>query len=331
MKLQQAAGGEQAREVDLGYSPTAIPYFNGINDRINIPYSAEFNPTSSFTVEMWVRFQGGRGYRAVLSSVSGSAKQGRRGYLFCVNLTGQWQFWVGTGKIGAPWVALTGSLAKVGAWTHLAATYDLESQTASLYVNGKLSAQRTGTPFLPNSGNPMHVGAGATEQPGASSCFFHGLITKVRISDRALSGAELQLLAAPGSPDAGPTTIPPTQPTSGGGSGAGGPTAGAGGTTAGAGGATACAGGATACAGGAGTGAGVTSSGTGTTDSGTGTTDSGTGTTGTGTGTTGTGTGTGTSGTSSGTCTTDSGTGTEFTGMGSYLAPTQHLALLRTL
>ncbi len=236
MKLQQAAGGEQAKEVDLGYYPPAIPYFNGINDRINIPYSAELNPASSFTVEMWVRFQGGRGYRAVLSSVSGSANQGRRGYLFCVNLTGQWQFWAGTGKIGAPWVALTGSQATVGVWTHLAATYNLESQTASLYVNGKLSAQRTGTPFRPNSGSPMHVGAGATEQPGASSCFFHGLIAKVRIWDRALSNAELQLIAAPGTPDAAPQTISPTLPPSGGGSGAGGPAAGAGGGAPGAGG-----------------------------------------------------------------------------------------------
>lgn len=221
MKLQQTAGGQEAKEVDLGYSSPAIPYFNGISDRrINIPYSADFNPTS-FTVEMWVQFQSGTGYQTVLSSVSGSAKQGRRGYLLCVNLAGQWQFWVGTGQIGVPWVVLTGSQTKVGVWTHLAGSYDLLSQTMSLYVNGKLAGQRTGIPLLPNNSNPMHVGAGATEKSGASSCFFHGLITQVRLSNRALSLAEIQLLAAPGAPNA-PQTIPPTQPPSGASTGTGG-------------------------------------------------------------------------------------------------------------
>ncbi|MGL5194447.1 MAG: LamG-like jellyroll fold domain-containing protein, partial [Chroococcales cyanobacterium] len=99
-----------AKEVDLGYSYPDIPLFNGTSDWIEIPYSGDFNPRQ-FTVELWVEYQGGIGYRAILTSVCSSAQEGRRGYLFCVNPAGNWQFWVGSGQPDAPWVMQTGPRA----------------------------------------------------------------------------------------------------------------------------------------------------------------------------------------------------------------------------
>lgn len=190
MKIKETVS-EQPKDVHLGYSATATPYFNGISDQIDIPHATDLNPTS-FTIEMWVKYQGGSGYRAILTSVNGSASLGRRGYVFCVNSAQQWQFWMGSGMIGFPWAILTGSRAQEGIWTHLAGTYDEKSQTMIFYVNGKAVGQWVGVPFLPNDQNPLHVGAGAIEQPGASSCFFHGSITKVRIWGRALSAEQIQ-------------------------------------------------------------------------------------------------------------------------------------------
>ncbi|MBW4628292.1 MAG: hypothetical protein KME49_22955 [Brasilonema octagenarum HA4186-MV1] len=195
MKLQETVAG-QPKDVDLGYPTSATPYFNGSSDQIDIPYATDINPTS-FTVEMWVLFQRSRGYRAILTSVSGSATLGRRGYVFCVNAAQQWQFWLGSGQIGIPWVILTGSKAQRGIWTHLTGTYDSVSKTMAFYINGLAVGQYTGIPFQPNNRHPLHVGAGATEA-GASSCFFYGSITKVRIWAEALSPVEIQTLAIEG-------------------------------------------------------------------------------------------------------------------------------------
>ncbi|MEB3829296.1 LamG domain-containing protein [Phormidium sp. CCY1219] len=181
-------------EVDLGYSPSAIAEFNGTRDD-EVPYSAKFNPPD-FTIEMWIEFQGGLGYRAILTSVSGSESEGRRGYLFCINPAGQWQFWLGSGIARFPWVILCGPFAQSGVWTHLAGTYDSQTQTATFYLNGAIVDQRQRIQFQPNAAQPLHVGAGATHQSGASPCFFHGRIARVRLWDETLSGEEIYTLAA---------------------------------------------------------------------------------------------------------------------------------------
>ncbi len=71
----------------------------------------------------------------------------------------------------------------------------------TLYVNGQAVGQRTGTLFCPNVCNPLHVGAGAIEQAGASYCLFRGQITKVRSWARPLAQRELEALASQGEPD----------------------------------------------------------------------------------------------------------------------------------
>lgn len=210
MKQQETV--TKGKDVDLGYPASAYPYFNGSSDQIDIPYSLDLNPTS-FTVEMWVQFQGGSGYRAILSSVNGSASVGRRGYVFCINPAQYWQFWLGSGHKGIPWIIITGPKAQEGVWTHIAGTYDSLSQTMILYVNGQLVGKYEEIPFQPNDRHPLHVGAGATEQPGASSCFFHGSITKIRIWEKSLSSAEIQTLASSPSPGVRETpfmVIPPS-------------------------------------------------------------------------------------------------------------------------
>jgi hypothetical protein len=200
MIVKETAVAKQPKEIDVCYPAEATPYDSECGCKITVPYAAEFNP-SSFTAEMWVKYQGGTGYRSVVTSVSGSAWQGRLGYVLCVNQVGQWQFWLGNGQMRHPWMVVTGPKAKVGVWTHLAGTYDRASRIMTLYVNGQAVGQRTGALFSPNSCNPLHVGAGAVEQAGASHCLFRGQITKVRLWSRPLAQRELEALASEGEPD----------------------------------------------------------------------------------------------------------------------------------
>jgi hypothetical protein len=94
------------------------------------------------------------------------------------------------------WNVITGPKVTQGVWTHLAGTYDLASQTMTFYVDGQVVGQRWGIPFQPNYDQPLHIGAGATQQPGASHCFFHGRIRGIQILGNALQAAEIQSLAA---------------------------------------------------------------------------------------------------------------------------------------
>jgi hypothetical protein len=209
MVFQSPPLGPEPKTIDLGATPPGIVYFNGSSDEIQRHHSQDFNP-ASFTVEVWVEFHGGLGYRALLTSVSGSAAEGRRGYLFCVSASGHWQFWLGGGQKNAPWVTLSGPTAPAKTWTHLVGTYDRASRTAVFYVNGAIAARLNDVDFQPNDRHPLHVGAGATHQAGANPCFFHGRIARVRIWKRSLAETEVETLSRSRTPEAPPTDSAPS-------------------------------------------------------------------------------------------------------------------------
>lgn len=169
--------------------------FDGVSDKMDMPYSPELNP-ASFTVEMWVMLEGGTGYQSILTSVGGSPLEGRKGYLFCVTPSRQWQFWLGNGEPRAFWRILTGPQVTPDVWTHLAGTYDQLSQAMTFYVNGQEVGRQIGVQYQLNDSNPTRIGAGATEQWGASPCFFCGKIAEVHVWDRVLSTSEIQALSA---------------------------------------------------------------------------------------------------------------------------------------
>ncbi len=191
---QSASSEKTMQEIIPSNSFPTAPTFNGIGDKLDMPYSQALNP-SSFTVEMWVMVEGGSSYQSILASVGGSALEGRRGYLFCVTPGRQWQFWLGTGEPKAFWRVLTGPRVALNVWTHLTGTYNQQSGIVTFYVNGYEVGRQVNVPYLPNDRNPTRVGAGATEQLGASPCFFRGKVAEVHVWDRVLSSREIQALA----------------------------------------------------------------------------------------------------------------------------------------
>ena len=75
-----------------------------------------------------------------------------------------------------------------GRWRHVAATADGDAM--KLYVDGRLRVQR---PLPPEASVPA-VGAFAVGANPAAKWFFNGLIDDVRVYDRALSAAQIELL-----------------------------------------------------------------------------------------------------------------------------------------
>ena len=165
--------------------------FDGIDDKIDIDYAKEINP-ATFTVEAWVMFLGGDGYRSVLTSRDGSDADGCKGYLFYATPEQKWEFWLGSGEAGAAWNVLGGADIEINAWVHLAGVCDPKSQTACFYVNGREVSKKTDVKFKANSKRPLRIGGGNTEQSGYGDCLFNGKISEVRLWNKVRTAKEIE-------------------------------------------------------------------------------------------------------------------------------------------
>ncbi|MEN6575328.1 MAG: LamG-like jellyroll fold domain-containing protein [Phycisphaerales bacterium] len=162
---------------------------DGSGDAVDIPYSADLNP-EAFTASFWAYPDpAGTGHRSPLTSRNGTPLSG---YLFYIEPGNAWQFWTGN---GAAWDPTTGPAAKLGEWTHVAATFGNEQR--KLYINGRLAGQGT-APLSLNTQRPLRIGGGATE--GTGDFFFPGMIDEVLLFNRVLSAAEVAGLAGQTTP-----------------------------------------------------------------------------------------------------------------------------------
>jgi hypothetical protein len=73
----------------------------------------------------------------------------------------------------------------VGAWTHLATTYN--GSTLTLFVNGVSVATQAATGSIASNTGPLRIGGNAIWGE-----YFNGLIDEVRVYSRALSASEIQ-------------------------------------------------------------------------------------------------------------------------------------------
>src|SRR5262249_16001860 len=102
----------------------------------------------------------------------------------------------------------------LNAWSHLAATYN--GSTLSLYVNGTLVASQAFTGSIITSSGALRIGGN-----GVWGEYFTGQIDEVRIYNRALTQAEIQIdmqkpvKGTPRPPDSTPPTVTITAPTQG--------------------------------------------------------------------------------------------------------------------
>jgi hypothetical protein len=93
---------------------------------------------------------------------------------------------------------VTSTLPPTGTWTHVAVTYD--GATMQLYVDGAPVASQAATGTIPDSPDPLCIGAKPPNPSPlmntvAAGDHFNGLIDEVHLYGRALSTTEIQLLA----------------------------------------------------------------------------------------------------------------------------------------
>ena len=104
---------------------------------------------------------------------------------------GNWNFWTGDGNPG--WDTMSGGAVTPNAWTHLALTFDADTDTKSIFIDGALAASET----APNQYSPngtvefesLHIGAG---QDNGLNFYFSGNIDDVSIWNTALDEAAIQ-------------------------------------------------------------------------------------------------------------------------------------------
>ena len=170
--------------------------FNGSSARVRVEDSASLDLTSAMSLEAWVYPAASQsGWRAVVQKEADS-------YLLSASShVGDLRPATGVTVNGSVPNAFGPTALPVGAWTHLAVTYD--GAALRLFVNGMQAASTPVSGNITPTANPLWIGGNSPYGE-----YFNGRIDEVRVYRVALSQAEIQAdMAAPlGGP--ADTTVP---------------------------------------------------------------------------------------------------------------------------
>ena len=175
--------------------------FDGTNDRVDVPDAASLDLTTGMTLEAWVKPTSNTGWRTAILKERGSD------LLYALYASNGSKPRIETFTTVENTAAGTSALP-LGAWSHLAATYD--GANLRFYVNGVLVTTKATSGSMPNTANPLQIGGNAVWGE-----YFSGLIDEVRVYNRALSASEIDFdmkSAVVGSGPPPTDTTPPTAP-----------------------------------------------------------------------------------------------------------------------
>jgi hypothetical protein len=154
--------------------------FNGFDTLVRVPHSSSLNLTSGMTLEAWVKPVSNTHHGSVVLK---QHPVGGYAWLLYASDTGaatETSLQTGAGAFST----VDGGALPVGAWSHLAATYD--GATYRLYINGSMVASVAGLGKIATSTLPLFIGG---NDPFGD--FFEGVVDDVRIYNRALSAAQI--------------------------------------------------------------------------------------------------------------------------------------------
>ncbi|MGH2798631.1 MAG: LamG-like jellyroll fold domain-containing protein, partial [Thermoleophilaceae bacterium] len=154
--------------------------FDGENDLVSIPDASRLDLTDKMTLEAWVKPSAlGSSWRTVILKEQPDDLV----YGLYANATGAAPS--GHVYVGDDMRTKGMETLPVGAWTHLAATYD--GSMLRLFVNGVESSNLAVDGRMASSSAPLRLGGNQVWDE-----WFDGVIDEVRIYSRALSPAEIQ-------------------------------------------------------------------------------------------------------------------------------------------
>jgi hypothetical protein len=158
--------------------------FDGVNDRVTVPDSAQLRLTDGLTIEAWVRPTSASGQRLVL--LKGSGKGVAYGlYASDLRLPSGTVRTAATARASVVRRARGKTRLPLHRWSHVAVTFN--GDRVRIYVNGEWIRSRKASGSLVSAAGALRIGGGASR---ATS--FRGRIDEVRVYDRALTGAEIQ-------------------------------------------------------------------------------------------------------------------------------------------
>jgi hypothetical protein len=157
--------------------------FDGVNDRVTVPDSAQLRLTDGLTIEAWVRPTSASGQRLVLQKGSG---KGVAYGLYASDL----RLPAGSVRTATATASVVRSARgktrlPLHRWSHVAVTFN--GDRVRIYVNGEWITSKNASGSLIAAAGALRIGGGASK---ATS--FRGRIDEVRVYDRALTGADIQ-------------------------------------------------------------------------------------------------------------------------------------------
>ncbi|WP_327289154.1 LamG domain-containing protein [Streptomyces sp. NBC_01198] len=164
------------------------------------------NTQDSFTVAAWVNLTDTTAYHSILSQTSTDKSSFTLRYSPGVH---RWVFlWTWPQSGTATWLGVNGGTDVVpGVWTHVAASYDKDANTISLYVNGVPQGAPVQLPAAATAGasdGPLEIGRYKDPKTGTFVENWKGRVDEAEVWQRALTPDEIaldaQLLDADGKP-----------------------------------------------------------------------------------------------------------------------------------
>ena len=154
--------------------------FNGTSAWVTIADTASLNLTTGMTLEAWVRPTSGSGWRSAI------LKEAPNSLAWALYTANNGSRPVGYAHVNSDVAAAGTSAVPLNAWTHLALTFD--GAALRLYMNGTLVSTTALNGAMATSTNALRIGGNSVWGE-----YFKGLIDEVRIYNRALAAAEIQV------------------------------------------------------------------------------------------------------------------------------------------
>ncbi len=191
--------GFEGDDPEVSYSDEGVfggaAEFEGFGG-IEVPYDEALNPEDAFSVTAWVNPVETVDWNTVVSTRShstGDDGQFITGYIIYNSPENNWDFWTGGGGAPGSWGRNIGPEAELDEWQHLAITYDGDTDTKTLYVDGEEEAIVSDQGYVanPEFSNPFLIGAG---DDVGNNFYFVGLIDDVSVWDETLDEKSIQAI-----------------------------------------------------------------------------------------------------------------------------------------
>ncbi|SCL32655.1 Concanavalin A-like lectin/glucanases superfamily protein [Micromonospora nigra] len=175
------------------YSPAVIMNTNAAGTDVDTSQQGALSineplvdTSKSFSISVWAKPTAAGG--VIVSEDGANASR----FLLWNNASDNtWRFGLGNADSGWSYTQVIASAGTaLGVWTHLVATYNVDTRTISLYVDGALkgSAQYTATPTWPTGGKFV---VGRYLYQGVPTAHYAGMVSNLQVWKRALTPTQI--------------------------------------------------------------------------------------------------------------------------------------------